>query len=186
MAVLWWYIIHVKILINRNHSDTLRFKLITYICESQIHTFVGSIMPFSTMLTYSPFIASYPISGALCKIFSTTREPSTPAFLAIVIAGIRSALRMMSKPLQAKVKFGKLTEGYFLQDIWRMRSTLQSLPIFWSSLTGLMLSSAGMQRSRAHPPPRTIPSSTAARVAFSASVTRSFFSFTSTSLVPPT
>ncbi|KAF2987406.1 hypothetical protein EK904_002445 [Melospiza melodia maxima] len=47
-------------------------------------------------------------------------------------------------------------------------------------------SKAGMQRSRAQPPPGTMPSSTAARVAFRASVTLSFFSFTSTSLVPPT
>lgn len=43
-----------------------------------------------------------------------------------------------------------------------------------------------MQRSNAQPPPGTMPSSTAARVAFRASVTLSFFSFTSTSLVPPT
>lgn len=35
-------------------------------------------------------------------------------------------------------------------------------------------------------PPGTIPSSTAARVALSASCTRSFFSLTSTSLLPPT
>lgn len=35
-------------------------------------------------------------------------------------------------------------------------------------------------------PPGTIPSSTAALVAFNASVTRSFFSLTSTSLLPPT
>jgi hypothetical protein len=38
---------------------------------------------------------------------------------------------------------------------------------------------------RAVPPPGTMPSSTAALVAFRASVTRSFFSFTSTSLDPP-
>jgi hypothetical protein len=38
---------------------------------------------------------------------------------------------------------------------------------------------------RAVPPPGTMPSSTAALVAFKASVTRSFFSFTSTSLDPP-
>jgi hypothetical protein len=37
----------------------------------------------------------------------------------------------------------------------------------------------------ATPPPGTMPSSTAALVAFMASVTRSFFSFTSTSLAPP-
>lgn len=49
-----------------------------------------------------------------------------------------------------------------------------------------MSSRAGKHLRRAVPPPATIPSSTAARVAFNASVTRSFFSFTSTSLEPPT
>ena len=44
----------------------------------------------------------------------------------------------------------------------------------------------GMHRKRAVPPPGTIPSSTAARVAHNASLTRSFFSLTSTSLEPPT
>ena len=39
---------------------------------------------------------------------------------------------------------------------------------------------------RATPPPTTMPSSTAARVAFSASSTRSLRSFTSTSVQPPT
>ena len=43
-----------------------------------------------------------------------------------------------------------------------------------------------MHLSKAVPPPGTIPSSTAARVAFKASFTLSFFSFTSTSLDPPT
>ena len=40
--------------------------------------------------------------------------------------------------------------------------------------------------SSATPPPGTMPSSTAARVALRASSTRSFFSFTSTSVAPPT
>ena len=48
-------------------------------------------------------------------------------------------------------------------------------------------STALLARSRsAVPPPGTMPSSTAARVAFRASSTRSFFSFTSTSVAPPT
>ena len=42
------------------------------------------------------------------------------------------------------------------------------------------------QRRRATPPPTTIPSSTAARVAERASSTRSFFSFSSTSVAAPT
>ena len=43
-----------------------------------------------------------------------------------------------------------------------------------------------MAFSRATPPPGTIPSSTAARVALSASSTRCFFSFSSTSVAAPT
>jgi len=53
-------------------------------------------------------------------------------------------------------------------------------------LATLIAFNPGPQRINAVPPPGTIPSSTAARVAFSASVTRSFFSLTSTSLLPPT
>ena len=45
---------------------------------------------------------------------------------------------------------------------------------------------AGMACSSATPPPGTMPSSTAARVAESASSTRSFFSFSSTSVAAPT
>lgn len=41
-----------------------------------------------------------------------------------------------------------------------------------------MESKLAAHRKRAVPPPGTIPSSTAARVAFNASVTLSFFSFT--------
>src|ERR1700722_4447341 len=45
---------------------------------------------------------------------------------------------------------------------------------------------AFLARNSATPPPGTMPSCTAARVAFSASSTRSFFSLTSTSVAPPT
>lgn len=62
---------------------------------------------------------------------------------------------------------------------------IRVLPVFWSSFDPLTLSRALMQRSRATPPPGTIPSSTAALVAHRASLTRSFFSLTSTSLDPP-
>src|SRR4029078_2086451 len=47
-------------------------------------------------------------------------------------------------------------------------------------------SSALRQRMRATPPPGTTPSSTAARVALSASSTRAFFSFISVSVAAPT
>mmetsp|Transcript_1777 Transcript_1777/g.2732 ORF Transcript_1777/g.2732 Transcript_1777/m.2732 type:complete len:225 (+) Transcript_1777:564-1238(+) len=62
-----------------------------------------------------------------------------------------------------------------------------SIPTFWSKFFPLRPSRASFEAlRRAVPPPGTIPSSTAARVAFSASVNRSFFSLTSTSELPPT
>lgn len=62
----------------------------------------------------------------------------------------------------------------------------QYIPIFWSSFEVFRLSKQGKVRRRATPPPGTIPSSTAAFVEFKASLYLSFFSFTSTSLDPPT
>ncbi len=52
--------------------------------------------------------------------------------------------------------------------------------------TDVTFDSAALARSRATPPPGTMPSCTAARVALSASSMRSFFSLTSTSVAPPT
>ncbi len=50
----------------------------------------------------------------------------------------------------------------------------------------MSFSSALWARMSATPPPGTMPSSTAARVACSASSTRAFFSFISTSVAAPT
>src|SRR3954467_9978328 len=55
-----------------------------------------------------------------------------------------------------------------------------------SELSFLSFCTAALARNSATPPPATMPSSTAARVALSASSTRSFFSLTSTSVEPPT
>src|SRR6266540_919267 len=60
-----------------------------------------------------------------------------------------------------------------------------STPIF-SSSEPLTLSSTCWQRISATPPPGTMPSSSAARVACSASSTRCFFSFISVSVAAPT
>jgi len=60
------------------------------------------------------------------------------------------------------------------------------MPTFVSKFSAFSESSCFDARSRATPPPGTIPSATAARVALSASLIRSFFSFTWTSLAPPT
>src|SRR5881398_1860934 len=89
-------------------------------------------------------------------ILPTTIEPSTPEFSAICRVGDSSALSTML------------------------------MPACTSGLRSAMRPTAFLARNSATPPPGTIPSSTAARVALSASSTRSFFSFTSTSVAPPT
>src|SRR5207253_2318282 len=73
--------------------------------------------------------------------------------------------------------------------IWRIGSSsalrTMSTPNF-SSPCSVSSSRAGRQRRYATPPPGTMPSSTAARVACSASSTRAFFSFISVSVAAPT
>ena len=62
-----------------------------------------------------------------------------------------------------------------------------STPILTSPVKeAASFSRAGMQRMKATPPPGRIPSSTAAFVAWTASSTRSFFSFISISVAAPT
>ena len=67
-----------------------------------------------------------------------------------------------------------------------MARRTMSIPTFWSVLAPVNFSNARTARTRAIPPPATMPSATAARVAANASSTRSFFSFTSNSVIPPT
>src|SRR6266851_3867323 len=72
--------------------------------------------------------------------------------------------------------------------IWRMGSSSARFTMFTpmaSSSWSLSFSRAGKQRRRAVPPPETMPSSTAARVACMASSTRAFFSFSSVSVDAP-
>ena len=74
-------------------------------------------------------------------------------------------------------------------EIWRSGSSIARRTIVTPnccSCDSLRPSSALCARSRATPPPGTTPSSTAARVACSASSTRAFFSFISTSVAAPT
>src|SRR5207237_7400468 len=73
--------------------------------------------------------------------------------------------------------------------IWRSGSSSARFTIFTpmaSSSSTLIFSIAGMHRIRATPPPGTMPSSTAARVACMASSTRAFFSLSSVSVAAPT
>src|SRR5208337_1977891 len=73
--------------------------------------------------------------------------------------------------------------------IWRNGSVMARFTMLTpicSSPSSFSLSRAATQRARATPPPGTIPSSTAARVACMASSTRAFVSFISVSVAAPT
>mmetsp|Transcript_21841 Transcript_21841/g.49381 ORF Transcript_21841/g.49381 Transcript_21841/m.49381 type:complete len:337 (-) Transcript_21841:795-1805(-) len=122
-------------------------------------TLAGSMMPVAMRSTYSPVCALKPYLGSsLLRHSPATTAPSCPAFDAMALSGARIALSTISIP-----------------SFWSM---LAALPLMaWSCL---------LAQRRALPPPGTMPSSTAARVALSASTTRSFFSCTSVSVAPPT
>mmetsp|Transcript_91933 Transcript_91933/g.256108 ORF Transcript_91933/g.256108 Transcript_91933/m.256108 type:complete len:280 (+) Transcript_91933:206-1045(+) len=96
------------------------------------------------------------LSSSCFSRCSTTTTPSLPAFCAMDMMGIFTACFTIS------------------------------LPTFWSKFSSSMLSSLLEQYRSAEPPPGTIPSSTAAFVAFRASFSRSLTSCTSTSDAPPT
>ncbi len=126
-------------------------------CSAVRTTLVGSMMPLATMSTYSSFWASKPnVSLLFSSTLPTTMEPSTPAFSAICRIGASSAFSTML------------------------------MPAWTSALSLVRRPTAFLARSSAVPPPGTMPSCTAARVALSASSTRSFFSLTSISVAPPT
>ena len=72
-----------------------------------------------------------------------------------------------------------------LADRSLQRRLTMLMPASWSSLSPLTVIALAAFSSTT-PPPDTTPSSTAARVALSASSTRSLRSFTSTSVAPPT
>mmetsp|Transcript_45887 Transcript_45887/g.129832 ORF Transcript_45887/g.129832 Transcript_45887/m.129832 type:complete len:324 (+) Transcript_45887:243-1214(+) len=120
-------------------------------------TLVGSMIPAWIMSTYSPSVALKPLVRLLsANTVCTTTAPSSPAFCAIWMHGCFRAALMASTP----TCWSRLSR-------WRSASFRDA----WSSAT---------------PPPGTMPSSSAACVAFSASFSRSLTSFTSTSLEPPT
>merc|ERR1719225_621160 len=119
-------------------------------------TLAGSMIPVAIMSTMASLAASKPtFKLSFSTTLLTMTLASSPAFVAICMRGCLSACLIIS------------------------------IPFFWSSLAGVRVFRTGRQRSRATPPPGTMPSSTAALVAFKASVTLSFFSFTSTSEEPP-
>ena len=87
------------------------------------------------MSTYSSVLALYPKSPEPSATFATTTEPSRPAFSTIVLNGDSTAR----------------------DTIW--------IPVASSALSALIVLSAFLALNKATPPPATIPSSTAARVA---------------------
>src|SRR5262245_60583101 len=111
-------------------------------CSATRSTLVGSMIPAWTMSTYSMLSASKPRLG-------------TDSLL------IFSTITLPSRPA--------------FSTIWRIGSSSARLTIMaptFSSPSAFTRSTALDARSRATPPPGTMPSSTAARVAFSASSTQ--------------
>jgi len=106
------------------------------------------MMPFSTMSTYSSFCASKANVSDLFSTICDDDRASTPEFSAICRIGASSAFSTM------------------------LDAGLDVVVVVDDPADRLL----GAQTTRT-PPPGTMPSSTAARVALSASSTRSFFSF---------
>jgi len=125
--------------------------------RADLVTLAGSTIPAAIMSTYSSVAALNPIPGSLSLTFATTTLPSKPAFSAICLTGSSSALTMIEAPVF---------------------SSPESVSTY--ALT------AGIEFARAVPPPATIPSSTAALVAFKASSILSFLSLSSVSVAAPT
>merc|ERR1719339_924742 len=124
--------------------------------KAVLTTLTGSMMPASIILHITSLAASKPSLELVHSLtLLTMTEASSPAFVAIWNRGLVRAYLTIS------------------------------IPFLWSSLTAVIPSKTDRHLMRATPPPGTIPSSTAALVALRASVTRSFFSLTSTSLDPP-
>ena len=121
-------------------------------------TLVGSIIPFLNISPNSFLRASYPKPGfPVSRTFDAITSPDKPAFFAIVLTGIWIALWTISIPAISS----------------NVLPFLRELRIFDAFKSAV-------------PPPATIPSSIAARVAFNESSMRSFVSPTSTSFAPPT
>ena len=125
-------------------------------CSAVRVTLTGSLTPMSIILPVVPSAKLTPSPFGMFFTLSTTTEPSKPAFCAMARIGASMALRMISTPT------------------------------FSSASATSSASSAGMALISATPPPATMPSSTAARVACRASSMRDFFSLSSASVAAPT
>jgi len=127
--------------------------------------------------------------AAFCRAVRVTLVGS------ITPAAIRSPYSSMEalkpKAPSRSLTFSTITEPSRpqLEAIWRTGSSIARIMIWRPrscSPSSLSSATALMQRIKATPPPGTTFSSTAARVALSASSTRAFFSFISISVAAPT
>ncbi len=119
-------------------------------------TLTGSTTPAFTRSTYSPVAALRPWPALPARTLLTTTLPSRPALVAIWRSGSSSARRTMLMPTCS------------------------------SEFSPLVFSRPMEACTNVEPPPGTMPSSTAARVADSASSKRCFFSLSSVSVAAPT
>src|SRR3954451_16212573 len=151
--------------------------------------------PYSTLSTTSEIIAS------VVSIREATEAAFWRAVRVTLVGSMTPAFTRSSYPsVEAlKPKFGSLLALIFpttiapsvpeFTTIWRTGSSQARRTILTpncSSPSSLRASRTTEARNNATPPPGTIPSSTAARVACKASSTRAFFSFISTSVAAPT
>ena len=120
-------------------------------------TFTGSITPAATRSVISPAMASNPTVPEASSTPRTTMAPSWPAFTAMSRVGAVRAWWMMRAPVASSLDSESAAD-----------------------------STADRARIRAVPPPATMPSSMAARVAEMASSMRCFFSLSSISVAAPT
>ena len=68
-------------------------------CNALLVTFAGSRIPEATISTYSSFNASKPIPGCSSLTLLMITDPSSPAFIAIVLRGASNAFKIMFAPV---------------------------------------------------------------------------------------
>ena len=129
-------------------------------CRAVRTTLAGSITPALTRSQYSALSASQPsFLPFMRRTRLTTTEPSTPALAAIASRGYRRACFTIDAPIFSSAS---------------------------SSPLAIRFSIAFSLRSRATPPPGTMPSARAACTALFASSMSAFRSFISVSVAAPT
>src|SRR5581483_11769616 len=122
-------------------------------CSAERVTLAGSMTPALNRSSYCPVTALSPTLPVSRSTCWTCTAPSSPALRAIHLSGSSSALRTIIAPVA-------------------------SSPVSLGSSSSM----AERLRTRATPPPATMPSSMAALVADTASSMRCFFSLSSTSV----